>query len=207
MLLGVSILPYHFLDIIGNSYDKVIRPVESHPSVILHAIASRDLFKAQKAKNQYGFAKAYGSYYSLLDDSDVDIVYISTPNGLHYEWAAKSLKAGKHVLCEKPFTANAEEAKELTKLAKDRGLIIEEAVCSLLPLLHCLGGYWWCDANICQLHWQFHPASHAWRQLLDSKKYGKILATRANMTASPSVPSDDIRWQFDQAGILPGPYP
>lgn len=138
MLLGVSILPYHFLNVIGNSYDKVIRPVESHPSVILHAIASRDLFKAQKAKNQYGFTKAYGSYYSLLDDSDVDIVYISTPNGLHYEWAAKSLKAGKHVLCEKPFTANAEEAKELTKLAKDRGLIIEEAVCSVLPLLHSI---------------------------------------------------------------------
>ena len=58
-------------------------------------------------------------------------MYISTPNGLHYEWAVKSLKAGKNILCEKPFTANAEEAKELANLAKDRGLVIEEAVCSL----------------------------------------------------------------------------
>jgi len=59
-------------------------------------------------------------------------VYISTPNGLHYEWASKSLKAGKHVLCEKPFTSNAAEAKELMELAKDRGLVLEEAVRCLI---------------------------------------------------------------------------
>lgn len=107
---------------------KVIHPAESHPSVILYAIASRDLSTAQKAKEQYKFTKAYGSYEDLLDDPEIDFVYISTPNGLHYEWAAKSLKAGKHVLCEKPFTSNAAEAKELMELAKDRGLVIEEAV-------------------------------------------------------------------------------
>jgi hypothetical protein len=55
-------------------------------------------------------------------------VYISTPNALHYEWAAKALKAGKHVLCEKPFTSNADEAKRLVELGREKGLIVEEAV-------------------------------------------------------------------------------
>jgi hypothetical protein len=106
----------------------IIHPAESHPSVILHGIASRDLSTAQKHQRKYRFTKAYGSYQDLLDDPDIDIVYISTPNGLHYEWAAKALKAGKHVLCEKPFTANADEAKKLVELAREKGLIVEEAV-------------------------------------------------------------------------------
>ncbi|KAF4220488.1 hypothetical protein CNMCM8980_001192 [Aspergillus fumigatiaffinis] len=155
----------------------IIHPAESHPSVILHGIASRDLSTAQKHQRKYRFTKAYGSYQDLLDDPDIDIVYISTPNGLHYEWAAKALKAGKHVLCEKPFTANADEAKKLVELAREKGLIVEEA-----------------------FHWQFHPAAHAWRQILDSREYGKIICTKAAMTASPGVPGGDIRWKFDLAG-------
>ncbi|GIK07396.1 hypothetical protein Aspvir_003059 [Aspergillus viridinutans] len=155
----------------------IIHPAESHPSVILHGIASRDLSTAQKHQKKYHFTKAYGSYQDLLDDPDVDIVYISTPNGLHYEWAAKALKAGKHVLCEKPFTSNADEAKRLVELGREKGLIVEEA-----------------------FHWQFHPAAHAWRQILDSRQYGKIICTKAAMTASPGVPWGDIRWKFDLAG-------
>lgn len=155
----------------------IIHPAESHPWVILYAIASRDLSTAQKAKEKYNFTKAYGSYDELLKDPEIDFVYIATPNGLHYEWASKSLKAGKHVLCEKPFTSNAEEARELTKLAKQKELVLEEA-----------------------FHWQFHPAAHAWRQLLDSKEYGNILRTNAIMTASPAIPGSDIRWKFDLGG-------
>jgi predicted dehydrogenase len=83
---------------------------------------------AQQAAKKYNFKKAVGSYQELLDDPDVDIVYISTPNGLHYEWSAKALRAGKHVLCEKPFTSNAEEARKLVGLAKEKNLICEEAV-------------------------------------------------------------------------------
>ncbi|KAL2009991.1 hypothetical protein VTN00DRAFT_5798 [Thermoascus crustaceus] len=155
----------------------IIYPAETHPEVILYGIASRDATTAQKAAKQYHFTRAYGSYQELLDDPDVDIVYISTPNGLHYEWASKALTAKKHVLLEKPFTSNAAEAKRLVQQARDAGLVLEEA-----------------------LHWQFHPAAHAWRQMLDSGKYGKILRTDALMTASPGVPDGDIRWQFDLAG-------
>lgn len=106
----------------------VIHPAETHPDVILYAIASRDLDTAKAAARKYRFKKAYGSYQELLDDPEVNIVYISTPNGLHYEWVGKSLKAGKHVLCEKPFTSNADEARQLIQLAKANNLICEEAV-------------------------------------------------------------------------------
>lgn len=105
-----------------------IHPAETHPDVILYAIASRNASTAKKAAKQYHFSKAYGSYQELLDDPQVDIVYVSTPNGLHYEWSSKALKAGKHVLCEKPFTSNAAEARKLAQEAKERGLIVEEAV-------------------------------------------------------------------------------
>lgn len=54
---------------------------------------------------------SYGSYQELLEDPTLTAIYVATPNGLHGDWAAAALKAGKHVLCEKPFTANAEEAK------------------------------------------------------------------------------------------------
>ncbi|KAJ9199491.1 hypothetical protein DTO207G8_3685 [Paecilomyces variotii] len=154
-----------------------IHPAETHPDVILYAIASRNASTAKKAAKQYHFSKAYGSYQELLDDPQVDIVYVSTPNGLHYEWSSKALKAGKHVLCEKPFTSNAAEARKLAQEAKERGLIVEEA-----------------------FHWQFHPAAHTFRQILESGQYGKILRTDAVMTASPGVPDGDIRWQFDLAG-------
>lgn len=68
-----------------------------------------------------------------MDDPEVDVIYISVPNAMHYEWASKALRAGKHVLCEKPFTSNADEAKRLVQLGKETGLVVEEAVRSLCP--------------------------------------------------------------------------
>ncbi|KAE8415592.1 hypothetical protein BDV36DRAFT_285275 [Aspergillus pseudocaelatus] len=155
----------------------VIHPAETHPDVILYAIASRDASTAAQAAKQYNITKSYGSYQELLDDPAVDIVYVSTPNGQHYEWTSKALQAGKHVLCEKPFTSNADEAKGLVSLANEKGLTLEEA-----------------------FHWQFHPAAHAWRHILESGQHGRILRTKAVMTASPGVPKGDIRWQYDLGG-------
>ena len=69
-----------------------IHPAETHPGVILYAIASRDESTAKSTASKYGFKKYYGSYDALLADPEVDFVYISTPNGLHYEWASKAVK-------------------------------------------------------------------------------------------------------------------
>ncbi|GFR46541.1 hypothetical protein Agub_g8132, partial [Astrephomene gubernaculifera] len=68
-----------------------------------------------------------GSYDELLADPDIDAVYVGLPNGLHGQWSQAALRAGKHVLCEKPFTANEEEAREVQSLARQRGLLCREA--------------------------------------------------------------------------------
>ena len=82
------------------------------------AIASRKLEKPQAAARRLGIGKAYGSYEELLADPDVDAVYIPLPNHLHVPWSIKALKAGKHVLCEKPIGLSAAEAQELLDAAK-----------------------------------------------------------------------------------------
>lgn len=93
-----------------------------------YAIASRDLAKAEAFATQWGFARAYGSYESMLDDEQVELVYVATPHSHHYEHIHMSLLKGKHVLCEKAFTANAREAEEVLALAKEKNLYIAEAI-------------------------------------------------------------------------------
>lgn len=82
------------------------------------AIASRRLEKAQVAARQLGIKKAYGSYEELLADPDIDVVYIPLPNHLHVPWAIKALKAGKHVLCEKPIGLSVAEAQKLLDISR-----------------------------------------------------------------------------------------
>ncbi|KAI0671423.1 NAD binding oxidoreductase [Trametes maxima] len=156
----------------------IIRPAASHGGVIISAIASRNLKQAQEHAKKYGIPQAYGSYEDLLREPGIDAVYISLPNGMHGTWARKSLEAGKHVLLEKPFTANADEARMLVKLAQEKNLVLVEA-----------------------FHWQFHPAAHAVKALLDSGKYGQVLRTHARMTTPKgSIPRSDIRWEYALAG-------
>lgn len=145
----------------------VIHPVETHSDVILYAVASNNLSIARSQAHKYNFKKAYGSYEDLLTDTEVDFVYISLPNSFHFEWALKSLTAGKHVLLETPFTSNSTEAAMLATKAKDSGRILLEA-----------------------FHWQFHPAVHRLRQYLDSNKLGAIIQTNALMTSTPDIPID-----------------
>jgi predicted dehydrogenase len=91
------------------------------------AIASRDLSKAQRAAEQLGIRKAYGSYEELLADPEVEAIYIPLPNHLHVPWSIRAAEAGKHVLCEKPVSLTAEEAISLLKTRDRTGVKIEEA--------------------------------------------------------------------------------
>ena len=93
----------------------------------MYAIAGRSLEKAEEFKTRFGFRKAYGSYQQLLDDPEVEAVYIPLPNTLHAEWTIKALNAKKHVLCEKPLAANEEEAKTMFAAAKANGVHLMEA--------------------------------------------------------------------------------
>ena len=98
--------------------EKVIPAMQLGEYCTVTAIASRKLEKAQATARQLGIGKAYGSYEELLADPDVDAVYIPLPNHLHVPWSIKALKAGKHVLCEKPIGLSAAEAQELLDAAK-----------------------------------------------------------------------------------------
>jgi len=97
---------------------KVIPAMQLGEYCKFTAIASRQLEKAQAAARRLGIEKAYGSYEELLADCDVDAIYLPLPNHLHVPWAIKALKAGKHVLCEKPIGLNAAEAQELLEASR-----------------------------------------------------------------------------------------
>ncbi len=118
------------IGIIGAGWiaDKMAETITGLKDVQKYAIASRDLKKAQDFAAQWGFAKAYGSYKELVDDPDVDMVYIATPHSHHLEHASLAIEAGKPVLCEKAFTANYRQAAELLELAHKKGVFITEAI-------------------------------------------------------------------------------
>lgn len=93
----------------------------------LYAIAGRSAEKAKAFQEQYGFEKSYGSYDELLADENVQAVYIPLPNDIHLKWVKAALKAGKHVLCEKPMAMNAAESREMYQTAKECGKFLMEA--------------------------------------------------------------------------------
>lgn len=106
---------------------KVLPAMKNCKQCEVYAIASRSIEKAEWAAKELDINKAYGSYEDLLSDKEIDAVYIPLPNHLHVEWIKKSLKAGKHVLCEKPLCLNADEIKELIVLRDEMGLKVNEA--------------------------------------------------------------------------------
>lgn len=92
------------------------------------AVASRDLEKAKTFAERFGFRKAYGSYEEMLADPEVELVYIATPHSHHFEHIMLCLRHGKHVLCEKAFTMNADQASRAAEEAERRGLYLAEAI-------------------------------------------------------------------------------
>lgn len=94
----------------------------------LVAVGSRDLARAQSFAAEFGGGRAYGSYEELANAPDVDAVYVGTPHSLHEAHATLCLDAGRHVLCEKPLALNATQARRMAALARDRGLVLMEAL-------------------------------------------------------------------------------
>ncbi len=95
-----------------------IRPGgQASPRSTVVAVAARDRDRAERFAKKHNIPTAHDSYEALVADPDVDAVYNPLPNGLHGRWTLAALEAGKHVLCEKPFTANAEEAERVAAAA------------------------------------------------------------------------------------------
>ena len=95
--------------------EKVIPAMQRGEVSRIHAIASRDLSRAQAAAQQLGIPKAYGSYEEMLADPEIEAIYTPLPNELHVPWTEKALAASKHVLCEKPISLDADEARRLPR--------------------------------------------------------------------------------------------
>jgi xylose dehydrogenase (NAD/NADP) len=111
----------------ANINQQILAGARASDRVEVAAVASRDEMRAQTYALEHAIPRPHGSYEELLADGEVDAVYISLPNGLHHEWTMRALEAGKHVLCEKPYSRRAAEAEEAFDAAERAGLVLMEA--------------------------------------------------------------------------------
>ena len=124
--------------ILGTGYiaQEFARGLRMLPDAKLLAVGSRKLETAQKFANQFQISRAYQSYEELVADKDIDIVYIATPNIAHKDNCILCLEAGKAILCEKPFTLNAKDARDVIELARHKKLFCMEAMwMRFIPLI------------------------------------------------------------------------
>src|SRR4051794_39249214 len=105
----------------------LVRPAARRGDAVVVAVAARERQKAERFAGKHQIPTVHDSYRALLADPEVEAVYNPLPNGLHGYWTIAALEAGKHVLCEKPFTANAEEAEAVAAVAERTGLVVMEA--------------------------------------------------------------------------------
>lgn len=156
--------------------NALIRPAAGNPEVVVAAVAARDSARARAFATKHGIDTVHDSYESLLADPDIDAVYNPLPNGLHGLWTRAALAAGKHVLCEKPFTANAAEAKEIAALAADSDRVVMEA-----------------------FHYRYHPLTHRIEEIVASGELGRL--TRVEVAfCFPLFKFSDIRYNWALAG-------
>jgi xylose dehydrogenase (NAD/NADP) len=126
-LTGASASPLRF-GILGTAQiaRSFVRGVSPSRRVIVNAVASRDADKARTFAKELDIGRHFGSYEALLADRDIDAVYVPLPNSLHAEWSIAAVRAGKHVLCEKPLAATAGEARAMFDAAREHGVRLVE---------------------------------------------------------------------------------
>lgn len=112
----------------GNIAEKMAYTIQQMEDAAGYAIAARDLRRAQAFAEKFGMEKAYGTYEDLVQDPEVELIYIATPHSHHYACMKLCLTHGKPVLCEKAFTANAAQAKEILELSQKTGVFVAEAI-------------------------------------------------------------------------------
>ena len=105
----------------------LIKPLNASKRTRLLAVASRNISSAEAYARKWKIPRAHGSYEALLNDPEIDVIYNSLPNHLHAEWTIKALRAGKHVLCEKPFAVSLKEVDAMIAASKETGKILAEA--------------------------------------------------------------------------------
>jgi predicted dehydrogenase len=154
----------------------IIEPATEGSEAEVIAVAARDPLRAKAFADKHKIGRTYQGYAELLADPEIDAVYNPLPNGLHGRWTLAALKAGKHVLCEKPFTANAEEARTVAEAAKEAGLVVMEA-----------------------FHYRYHPLARRMVEVIESGELGELRSVETNV-CFPLPKFSDIRYRFDLAG-------
>jgi predicted dehydrogenase len=107
--------------------DKFLAGAAQSPALDVTAVASRDLIRAREYADEHGIERAHGSYAELLADPEIEAVYISLPNSMHLQWTEEALRAGKHVLCEKPLGRRAADVEAVFDIAEREGRLLMEA--------------------------------------------------------------------------------
>ncbi|GAB2844660.1 Gfo/Idh/MocA family oxidoreductase [Actinocorallia aurea] len=154
----------------------LVDPAAETDGVEVCAIAARDADRAAAYAAEHGIPRVLPSYEAVLEDPGIDAVFVPTPIALHGHWTRRALAAGKHVLCEKPFTANADEAAEMAELSDAGDLVVMEA-----------------------FHSRHHPMWARMRDVLGSGTIGDLVSARAAFTA-PHPDASDIRWNLALGG-------
>jgi predicted dehydrogenase len=154
----------------------LVRPARRVPGVTVAAVAARDPQRAASFAAKHGIDRVLPSYADLVADPDIDAIYNPLPNGLHAQWTLAAIAAGKHVLCEKPFTANAEEAEQVAEAAEGSGLVVMEA-----------------------FHYRYHALAERMRAIASDGTLGEIRSVRTWL-CFPLPKFSDIRYDFSLAG-------
>lgn len=158
---------------IAKSYTAAIRASRNGE---LAAIAARDPVRARAFAEEEGIPRVVDSYEDLIADSGVDAVYIALPNALHAEWAIRALRAGKHVLCEKPLATCAEDARRMRDAASEAGRLLAEGIM-----------------------YRLHPVNETAIGMLRSGRIGSLVAANATFFA-PVGEDDPIRFSAELGG-------
>jgi predicted dehydrogenase len=175
MALG-DLLRFGILGAAQIAPPALVDPARHVPGVHVAAIAARDPARARAFAEKHGVPRVAASYEALVADPELDAIYVALPNSHHHLWTLRALRAGKHVLCEKPFAANAAQAAEMAAAAREAGRVLVEA-----------------------FHWRYHPLAARLREIV-AADLGRILHWRAGFSVPLLRRADDIRFHYELAG-------
>jgi predicted dehydrogenase len=154
----------------------VIPPLRASKRNRLIGVASRSQETANAYAREWGIPRAHGSYAALLEDSGIDVVYISLPNHLHAEWTVRAVEAGKHVLCEKPLALDVADVLRVQRAAARHGRVVAEA-----------------------FMYRHHPQTLQVRELAAGGALGTLRLIRGSFGFSLTR-DEDIRWRPEMGG-------
>lgn len=145
----------------------------------VEAIGSRDLEKARSVAQSLGIARAVGSYEALLDDPDIDAVYLPLPNAMHADWTIRAAEAGKAVLCDKPLATSAQDAARQIEACSRHGVSLMEG-----------------------FMYRFHPQTQRVQQLIASDTIGQVREVRVHLSVNilRAFDASNIRYQASLGG-------